>query len=46
MLDRQLLARYTTSGMLYAAQELLNNEGLSEEGFLGAQAILLLNGLL
>lgn len=37
---------YTEPNMVAAAEEMLVNEDISEEGFLGAQAVLLLNGLL
>lgn len=37
---------YTRPKMVDAAQEMLCDETLSEEGFLGAQAVLLLNGIL
>lgn len=37
---------YTQPKMLDAAQEMLTDECLSEEGFLGAQAVLMLNGIL
>lgn len=37
---------YTQPNMVDVAQEMLCDENLTEEGFLGAQAVLLLNGLL
>jgi hypothetical protein len=37
---------YSKPKMIHAAQEMLCSTNLSEEGFLGAQAVLLLNGIL
>lgn len=37
---------YTRPKMIAAAQEALLNENISEEGFLGAQAVLIMNGIL
>lgn len=41
-----VLAPYTQQAMVDAAESMLTLEGLSEEGFLGAQAVLMLNGIL
>ena len=37
---------YTEPRMIDAAKAMLEDESISEEGFLGAQAVLFLNGLL
>lgn len=42
----QVLSAYTQQAMVDAAESMLTLEGLSEEGFLGAQAVLMLNGIL
>jgi len=41
-----VLSPYTQQAMVDAAESMLTLEGLSEEGFLGAQAVLMLNGIL
>jgi hypothetical protein len=45
-INDKVFNEYTQPKMLDAAQEMLCNEEISEEGFLGAQAVLLLNGVL
>ncbi len=37
---------YTQPKMVEVAQEILSHENISEEAFLGAQGVLLLNGIL
>lgn len=41
-----VLSPFTQPAMVEAAESMLTLEGLSEEGFLGAQAVLMLNGIL
>lgn len=45
-LNDKTLTAYQQPKFVNAAQEMLCEENLSEEGFLGAQAVLLLNGIL
>jgi hypothetical protein len=41
-----VFSTYQKPQMVAQAKEMLCNENISEEGFLGAQAVLLLNGML
>ena len=45
-INDRYFGEYTQPKIVDAAQEMLCNETLSEEGFLGAQAVLLINGIL
>lgn len=44
--NERFLSSYTQPRMVNAAQELMTQQDLSEEGFLGIQGVLLLNGIL
>ncbi len=44
--DDKYFQPYTQPKMIEAAKELLCREDISEEAFLGAQAVLMLNGLI
>jgi hypothetical protein len=45
-IDDKVFKAYQKPKMVDVAQEMLQKEDLSEEGFLGAQAVLLINGIL
>ena len=44
--DDHFSKRFATDDMINAAKDILNEAEQTEEAFLGAQAVLLLNGLL
>ena len=45
-INDEIFKPYTEPRMVDAARAMLSDEAITEEGFLGAQAVLLLNGLL
>lgn len=44
--NSELNTKYCTDQALHAAQQVLSSENITEEEFLGAQGVLLLNGLI